>query len=68
MPVESTMRIEVVDLISQIMSSLNLLFTVLHSEGATNYIPPGIYMGAMDVLEEGSSQVDALFLGNWAEA
>jgi hypothetical protein len=67
-PVESTMRIEVVDLISQIMSSLNLLFTVLHSEGATNYIPPGIYMGAMDVLDEGSSQVDALFLGNWAEA
>jgi hypothetical protein len=66
--VTADMRMEVVDLIGEIMSSLNLLFTVLHSEGATDYIPPEVYISAMEVLDVSTSQVDALFLGDWAEA
>tara|TARA_R100000808_G_scaffold2588_1_gene10070 strand:+ start:827 stop:1015 length:189 start_codon:yes stop_codon:yes gene_type:complete len=62
------MQEQAIEIITEIMENLNHLFTVLHAEGASDYIPPGIYMGAMDALHDGTGQVDALFFGEWAEA
>ncbi len=62
------MQGNVVEIIGEIMENLNYLFTVLHAEGATDYIPPNIYNFAMEALKSGSEEVDVLFFGDWAEA
>ena len=62
------MQEHAIEIIGEIMDNLNHLFTVLHAEGASDYIPPNIYMSAMDTLNDGTDQVDVLFFGEWAEA
>ena len=62
------MQDHAIEIITKIMENLNHLFTVLHAEGASDYIPPKIYMSAMDTLNDGTDQVDVLFFGEWAEA
>ena len=61
-------EVDAVEIISDIMENLNVLFTVLHAEGATDQIPSSVYKGAMLVLKDGTSEVDAYFLNGWAEA